>query len=318
MIILVTGGAGFIGSNFILYELERYPRDRIICLDALTYAGSLSNLESSLQKDQFQCIKADICDRQKVYDVFRRERPDILVNFAAESHVDRSIEDPAVFFRTNIEGTAVLLDACRRYGIRRFHQISTDEVYGDLPLDGEDLLFNEESPLRPSSPYSASKASADLIIQSYVRTYGLPVSISRSSNNYGPRQFPEKLIPLMIRKAAAEERLPVYGDGSNVRDWVYVEDNCRAVDFIIRKGRAGQTYNVGGNCQISNIHLVKMICDHLGKPYSLIEYVKDRPGHDRRYALDSSKIRDELGWEPQVSPSDGLRRTISWYTDRKR
>ncbi len=318
MIILVTGGAGFIGSNFILYELERYPRDRIICLDALTYAGSLSNLESALQKDQFQFIKADICDRQKVYDVFRRERPDILVNFAAESHVDRSIEDPAVFFRTNIEGTAVLLDACRRYGIRRFHQISTDEVYGDLPLDGEDLLFNEESPLRPSSPYSASKASADLIIQSYVRTYGLPVSISRSSNNYGPRQFPEKLIPLMIRKAAAEERLPVYGDGSNVRDWVYVEDNCRAVDFIIRKGRAGQTYNVGGNCQISNIHLVKMICDHLGKPYSLIEYVKDRPGHDRRYALDSSKIRDELGWEPQVSPSDGLRRTISWYTDRKR
>ena len=296
MTIIVTGGAGFIGSNFIFHMLEVYPEYRIICLDKLTYAGNLSTLEKVKDNKNFRFVKADICDRQAVYKLFEEENPDIVVNFAAESHVDRSIETPEIFLQTNIIGTAVLMDACRKYGIKRYHQVSTDEVYGDLPLDRPDLFFTENTPLHTSSPYSSSKASADLLVLSYYRTFGLPVTISRCSNNYGPYHFPEKLIPLMVINALANKPLPVYGEGLNVRDWLYVEDHCRAIDLIIHKGRVGEVYNVGGHNEMSNIDIVKIICKTLDKPESLITYVSDRKGHDLRYAIDPEKIHNELGW----------------------
>ena len=311
--IIVTGGAGFIGSNFIFYELEKHPGDRIVCLDKLTYAGNLSTLAPILDNPRFRFCKTDICDREAVYRVFREEKPDIVVNFAAESHVDRSIENPSIFLETNIIGTSVLMDACREYGIRRYHQVSTDEVYGDLPLDRPDLFFTEETPIHTSSPYSSSKASADLLVLAYHRTYGLPVSISRCSNNYGPYHFPEKLIPLMIINALHDRPLPVYGEGKNVRDWLYVEDHCKAVDMVMRSGREGEVYNIGGHNEMRNIDIVEMICDRLGKPKSLITHVTDRKGHDLRYAIDPTKIRSELGWEPETRFSDGIGQTIDWY-----
>lgn len=317
MKIIVTGGAGFIGSNFIFYMLKKYPAYRLICLDKLTYAGNLATLAAVMQQPNFRFVKADICDEEAVNKLFAAEQPDIVVNFAAESHVDRSISEPGIFLQTNIMGTAVLLEACRRYGIRRFHQVSTDEVYGDLPLDRPALAFSEASNLRPSSPYSSSKASADLLVLAYHRTYKLPVTISRCSNNYGPYQFPEKLIPLMLAKALADEPLPVYGDGKNVRDWLYVEDHCRALDVIIHQGRAGEVYNVGGNNELPNIEIVKLICKHLGKPASLITHVADRLGHDRRYALSTNKITQELGWKAEVKFAEGMERTINWYLENQ-
>lgn len=315
--IIVTGGAGFIGSNFILYMLETYPDYRVICVDKLTYAGNLSNLAAVMDRQNLRFVKADICDRGAVYQVFEEEHPDIVVNFAAESHVDRSIEAPSVFLETNITGTAVLMDACCKYGIRRFHQVSTDEVYGDLPLDRPDLLFDEEIPLRTSSPYSASKASADLLVQAYCRTYGLQATISRCSNNYGPFQFPEKFIPRMILNALEDKPLPVYGKGINVRDWLYVTDHCRAVDLIIHRGKDGEVYNVGGHNEMKNIDLVRFICRELGKPESLITFVEDRKGHDMRYAIDTSKIYAELGWKPEIGFEEGIRKTIRWYCENR-
>lgn len=317
MTIIVTGGAGFIGSNFIFHMLEVYPEYRIICLDKLTYAGNLSTLEKVKNNINFRFVKADICDRQAVYKLFEEENPDIVVNFAAESHVDRSIETPEIFLQTNIIGTAVLMDACRKYGIKRYHQVSTDEVYGDLPLDRPDLFFTENTPLHTSSPYSSSKASADLLVLSYYRTFGLPVTISRCSNNYGPYHFPEKLIPLMVINALANKPLPVYGEGLNVRDWLYVEDHCRAIDLIIHNGRVGEVYNVGGHNEMSNIDIVKIICKTLGKPESLITYVSDRKGHDLRYAIDPEKIHNELGWLPETKFADGIQRTIKWYLENE-
>ena len=287
MNIIVTGGAGFIGSNFVFYMLDRHPEDRIICVDSLTYAGNLSTLKSVMDNPQFRFVKLDIRDREGVDRLFAEEKPQIVVNFAAESHVDRSIENPGIFLETNIMGTAVLMDACRKYGIERFHQVSTDEVYGDLPLDRPDLFFTEETPIHTSSPYSTSKASADLLVLAYHRTYGLPVTISRCSNNYGPYQFPEKLIPLMIANALHDQPLPVYGEGLNVRDWLYVED------------------------------IVRLICAELGKPESLITYVTDRKGHDQRYAIDPAKIHGELGWLPETMFKDGIRKTIQWYLDNQ-
>lgn len=313
MTIIVTGGAGFIGSNFIFYMLNKYPDDRIICLDKLTYAGNLTTLESVMTKPNFRFVKLDICDRAGVYQLFEEEKPDIIVNFAAESHVDRSIEDPEVFLDTNIKGTAILMDACRKYGIQRYHQVSTDEVYGDLPLDRPDLFFTEETPIHTSSPYSSSKAAADLLVMAYHRTYDLPVSISRCSNNYGPYHFPEKLIPLTIVNALANKPLPVYGKGQNVRDWLYVEDHCKAIDLIVHKGREGEVYNIGGHNEMRNIDIVKLICKYLGKPESLITYVTDRKGHDMRYAIDPTKIHNELGWLPETKFEDGLKKTIDWY-----
>ena len=315
--IIVTGGAGFIGSNFIFYELEKHPEDRIVCLDKLTYAGNLSTLAPILDNPRFRFCKTDICDREAVYRVFREEKPDIVVNFAAESHVDRSIEDPGVFLQTNIMGTATLMDACRKYGIQRYHQVSTDEVYGDLPLDRPDLLFTEETPIHTSSPYSSSKAGADLLVMAYHRTYGLPCTISRCSNNYGPYHFPEKLIPLMIANALNDKPLPVYGEGKNVRDWLYVEDHCKAIDLIIHKGRVGEVYNIGGHNEMANIDIVKLICRELGKPETLISYVTDRKGHDRRYAIDPAKIHRELGWLPETKFADGIRRTVAWYLENR-
>ena len=313
MTILVTGGAGFIGANFIFYHLARHPEDRVVCLDKLTYAGNLSTLSPVMDNSQFRFARGDICDREAVNRLFEEERPDCVVNFAAESHVDRSIEDPEVFLRTNILGTAVLMDACREHGTARFHQVSTDEVYGDLPLDRPDLLFTEDTPLRTSSPYSSSKAAADLLALSYHRTYGLPVTISRCSNNYGPYQYREKLIPLMIANALQDTPLPVYGKGLNVRDWLYVEDHCKAIDLILRKGRAGEVYNVGGHNEMRNIDIVRLICRELGKPESLITFVEDRKGHDLRYAIDPGKIHRELGWLPETDFEAGIRRTIRWY-----
>ncbi len=317
MTIIVTGGAGFIGSNFIFYELKNHPEDRIVCLDKLTYAGNLSTLESVMDNPSFRFVKADICDREAVYKLFEEEKPDILINFAAESHVDRSIENPGVFLETNIMGTATLMDACRKYGITRYHQVSTDEVYGDLPLDRPDLLFTEETPIHTSSPYSSSKAAADLLVLAYHRTYGLPVSISRCSNNYGPYHFPEKLIPLMIANALADKPLPVYGEGLNVRDWLYVEDHCKAIDMIARKGRVGEVYNVGGHNEMTNIDIVKLICKMLDKPESLITYVTDRKGHDMRYAIDPTKITNELGWYPETKFADGIKKTVAWYLENR-
>ena len=317
MTIVVTGGAGFIGSNFIFYMLGEHPDYRIICLDKLTSAGNLSTLAPVMNHPNFRFAKVDICDRGAVYRLFEEEHPDIVVNFAAETHVDRSIEDPGVFLQTNIMGTAVLMDACRRYGIQRYHQVSTDEVYGDLPLDRPDLFFTEETPIHTSSPYSSSKAGADLLVMAYHRTYGLPVSISRCSNNYGPYQFPEKLIPLMIANALADKPLPVYGEGLNVRDWLYVEDHCKAIDLIIHRGRVGEVYNVGGHNEKQNIEIVKIICRELCKPESLITHVGDRKGHDMRYAIDPTKIHNELGWLPETKFEDGIQETIRWYLDNK-
>lgn len=315
MKVLVTGGAGFIGSNFIFYMLKTYPSYRIICVDKLTYAGNLSTLTSVMTNPNFRFVKADICDRKAINQLFEEEKPDMIVNFAAESHVDRSINNPGIFLETNILGTDVLMDACLKYGIKRYHQVSTDEVYGDLPLDRPDLLFTETTPLHPSSPYSSSKAAADLLVLSYFRTYGLPVTISRCSNNYGPYQYPEKLIPLMIVNALNNQQLPVYGNGQNVRDWLYVEDHCRAIDLVIHKGREGEVYNIGGHNEMANINIVKLICKELGKSEDLITYVADRKGHDLRYAIDPTKFYTELGWLPETKFANGIKKTIQWYLD---
>lgn len=317
MNIIVTGGAGFIGSNFIFHMLEQYPEYRIICVDCLTYAGNLSTLSSIKDNKNFRFVKADITNREEMYRLFEEEKPNMVVNFAAESHVDRSIENPTIFIDTNIKGTAVLLDACRTYGINRFHQVSTDEVYGDLPLDRPDLFFTEETPLHTSSPYSSSKAGADLLVMAYHRTYNIPVTISRCSNNYGPYQFPEKLIPLMIHNALKDQPLPVYGKGINVRDWLYVEDHCKAINLILHKGVVGEVYNIGGHNEMTNIDIVKIICKELNKPESLITYVTDRKGHDMRYAIDPAKIHRELGWLPETKFADGIKTTIQWYLDNK-
>ena len=306
MTIIVTGGAGFIGANFIYLQLEEHPEDRIICLDKLTYAGNLSTLEKAMKNPNFRFVKADISDKESVERLFEEEKPDIIVNFAAESHVDRSIEDPGLFIKTNIMGTQVLMDACRKYGIKRYHQVSTDEVYGDLPLDRPDLFFTEETPIHTSSPYSSSKAGADLLVLSYYRTFGLPVSITRCSNNYGPFHFPEKLIPLMISRALDDESLPVYGKGENIRDWLFVKDHCKAIDLVMRKGRVGEVYNIGGHNEKTNLEVVKIILKELGKPESLI-----------RYAIDPTKIHSELGWLPETKFEDGIKKTIQWYLNNK-
>ncbi|MBQ6636810.1 MAG: dTDP-glucose 4,6-dehydratase, partial [Lachnospiraceae bacterium] len=315
MTIIVTGGAGFIGSNFVFYERKTHPEDRIVCIDKLTYAGNLSTLAPVMDDPGFRFVRMDICDREGIYRLFEEEKPDIVVNFAAESHVDRSIENPEIFLQTNIIGTSTLMDACRKYGITRYHQVSTDEVYGDLPIDRPDLFFTEETPIHTSSPYSSSKAGADLLVLAYHRTYGLPVSISRCSNNYGPYHFPEKLIPLMVINALHDKPLPVYGEGLNVRDWLYVEDHCKAIDLVMRKGRVGEVYNIGGHNEMKNIDIVKLICAELGKPESLITYVTDRKGHDLRYAIDPTKIHNELGWLPDTKFYDGMRETIRWSLD---
>ena len=317
MKLLVTGGAGFIGANFIFYMLREHPEDEIVCLDALTYAGNLETLAPVMDEPRFRFVKGDVADRQTVFELFDTENFDVVVNFAAESHVDRSIEDPGIFLRTNILGTQVLMDAAREYGVQRFHQVGTDEVYGDLPLDRPDLFFTEDTPITASSPYSASKASADLLVMAYHRTYGLPVTISRCSNNYGPYQFPEKLIPLMIANALADKPLPVYGTGENVRDWLYVEDHCRAIDLILRSGEVGEVYNIGGHNEKSNLQVVKTILKQVGKPESLITFVGDRKGHDLRYAIDPTKIHEALGWLPETKFDDGIRQTIEWYLENE-
>lgn len=317
MKILVTGGAGFIGGNFVQYMVNTYPEDTIINLDALTYAGNLETLESVQDKPNYKFYKGDIADRDFVFELFEKERPDVVVNFAAESHVDRSIEDPEIFVRTNVLGTTTLLDASRTYGVKRYHQVSTDEVYGDLPLDRPDLFFTESTPLHTSSPYSSSKAAADLFVQAYQRTYGLPTTISRCSNNYGPYHFPEKLIPLMISRALADEPLPVYGDGANVRDWLHVLDHCKAIDLIIRNGKPGSVYNVGGHNERTNLEVVQTILRALNKPESLIQFVEDRKGHDRRYAIDPTLLETELGWQPEYNFDTGIAQTIDWYLNNR-
>ena len=314
---LVTGGAGFIGGNFLHIMVNRYPDDEYVCIDALTYAGNMETLEPIMNKPNFRFVHENICNREAVFKLFEQERFDYVINFAAESHVDRSIENPEIFLRTNILGTQVLMDACRKYGIKRYHQVSTDEVYGDLPLDRPDLFFTENTPIHASSPYSASKASADLLVLAYHRTFGLPVTISRCSNNYGPYHFPEKLIPLMIQKALRNEPLPVYGNGSNVRDWLYVGDHCNAIDLIVRNGRDGEVYNIGGHNERTNLQVVKTILKALNKPESLISYVKDRPGHDLRYAMDPTKIETELGWKPEYNFDTGIVATIKWNLDNQ-
>ena len=317
MKILVTGGAGFIGGNFAHMMVRKYPDDQIVVLDALTYAGNLETLEPIMNEPNFRFVKGDIRDRAFIDALFENEKFDVVVNFAAESHVDRSIENPEIFLETNIMGVQVLMDACRKYSVKRYHQVSTDEVYGDLPLDRPDLLFHEDTPLQTSSPYSASKAAADLLVHAYHRTYGLPVTISRCSNNYGPYHFPEKLIPLVISRALADESIPVYGEGANVRDWLYVTDHCSAIDLIIRKGEVGEVYNIGGHNEKSNLEVVKTILKALGKSEDLITYVKDRPGHDLRYAMDPTKIETELGWEPEFRFEEGIQETIKWYLANK-
>lgn len=317
MKMIITGGAGFIGSNFIFYMRKNHPDYDLICVDKLTYAGNLETLAPVMDDPHFRFAKIDICDRKAVYDLFEAEKPDVVVNFAAESHVDRSIETPEIFLQTNILGTQVLMDACRRYGIERYHQVSTDEVYGDLPLDRPDLFFTEKTPLHTSSPYSASKASADLLVGAYHRTYGLPVTISRCSNNYGPYQFPEKLIPLMIANCTADKPLPVYGQGLNVRDWLYVEDHCAAIDLILQGGKVGEVYNIGGHNEMRNIDIVKLIIGALGKSEDLITFVTDRKGHDMRYAIDPTYIHNELGWLPETKFADGIQKTIAWYLDNR-
>ena len=318
MKIIITGGAGFIGGNFVHYMVNKYPNDQFICLDLLTYAGNLATIEQVMDKDNFKFIKGDIADRKLVYEIFENENPDIIVNFAAESHVDRSIENPEVFLQTNVIGTSVLLDACRKYGITRYHQVSTDEVYGDLPLDRPDLFFTEETPIHTSSPYSASKASADLLVQAYHRTFDVPITISRCSNNYGPYHYPEKLIPLMIKNALEDKSLPVYGKGENVRDWLYVEDHCVAIDLIIRKGKVGEVYNIGGHNEKTNLEVVKIILKELNKPESLITYVADRLGHDLRYAIDPTKMQQQLNWQPTTTFEEGIKKTIKWYLENQK
>ena len=315
MTILVTGGAGFIGGNFVYYQLKNHPEDRVVCLDKLTYAGNLSTLQEAMKCEQFRFVRGDIADREAVYALFEQEKPDIVVNFAAESHVDRSVTNPEIFLTTNILGTSVLMDACRRYGVGRYHQVSTDEVYGALQPGKE--LFTEKTKYDPHSPYSASKASSDHFVRAYHDTYGLPVKISNCSNNYGSYQFPEKLIPLFINNIRHNKPLPVYGKGENVRDWLYVEDHCKAIDLIIHNGRVGEVYNIGGHNEMKNIDIVKIICKELGKPESLITYVADRKGHDMRYAIDPTKIHNELGWLPETMFKDGIKKTIQWYLDNK-
>ncbi len=310
---LITGGAGFIGGNFCHYMVNSYPEDRFVCLDALTYAGNLETLAPVWNKPNFRFVHANICDSEAVFSLFEEEKFDYVINFAAESHVDRSIENPRIFLETNILGTQTLMDACRKYGVRRYHQVSTDEVYGDLPIDRKDLFFSEDTPIRASSPYSASKASADLLVLAYHRTFGLPVTISRCSNNYGPYQFPEKLIPLAITNALADKPVPVYGTGENVRDWLHVCDHCTAIDLIVRKGRDGEVYNIGGHNERTNLQVVRRILKEFGKPESLIAFVKDRAGHDLRYAMDPAKIITELGWKPKYTFETGIRPTIEWY-----
>ncbi len=318
MNIIVTGGAGFIGGNFCHYMTEKYPDDMILCIDKLTYAGNMETLAPIMDRQNFKFFKTDIADREAIYKIFKEEKPDIVVNFAAESHVDRSINEPEVFLRTNIIGTSVLLDACRQYGIKRYHQVSTDEVYGDLPLDRPDLFFTETTPIHTSSPYSASKASADLLVQAYSRTYELPCTISRCSNNYGPYHFPEKLIPLVISNVLNDKPVPVYGTGENVRDWLYVKDHCIAIDLVIRKGTPGEIYNIGGHNEKTNMEVVKTVIAGLGKSEDLITHVTDRLGHDRRYAIDPSKIHNELGWLPETPFEEGIKITIQWYLDNRK
>ena len=312
--VLITGGAGFIGGNFVYYMLDAHPDYDLVCVDSLTYAGNLSTLEKAMKNPRFAFEKADIRDREAMESIFAKYLPDVVVNFAAESHVDRSIKDPGIFLTTNILGTQVLMDACLAHGVKRFHQVSTDEVYGDLPLDRPDMFFTEKTPLKASSPYSASKASADLLVMAYHRTFGLNVTISRCSNNYGPYQFPEKLIPLMFINACAGKALPVYGKGENVRDWLYVEDHCAAIDLILEKGKDGEIYNVGGHNEMRNIDIVKLVCKYTGASDMLIKYVTDRKGHDLRYAIDPKKIGDELGWTPKTKFADGLKKTLDWYS----
>ncbi|MBR2600534.1 dTDP-glucose 4,6-dehydratase [Candidatus Saccharibacteria bacterium] len=315
--IVVTGGAGFIGSNFVYYMLNKYPDYRIVCVDCLTYAGNIHTLREAKKNPNFRFAKINICDKPAIKKLFEEEKPDIVVNFAAESHVDRSITGPEIFVETNVRGTQVLMEVCRELNIPRYHQVSTDEVYGDLPLDRPDLFFTEKTPLHASSPYSASKAGADMLVMAYCRTFNFPATISRCSNNYGPYHFPEKLIPLMIINALHDKPLPVYGDGKNVRDWLYVEDHCRAIDLIIHNGKIGQVYNVGGHNEMANIDIVKLICKELGKSEDLIEFVEDRKGHDRRYAIDPTFIHDELGWLPETKFEDGIKKTIKWYVDNE-
>ena len=317
MKMLITGGAGFIGSNFIFYMRKAHPDYKLLCVDKLTYAGNLETLAPIMDDKNFSFHKIDIADRKAIYELFEEERPDVVINFAAESHVDRSIENPAVFLETNILGTQVLLDASKDFKVSRFHQVSTDEVYGDLPLDKPDLLFTEETPIRTSSPYSASKASADLICNAYTRTYDMPITISRCSNNYGPYQFPEKLIPLMIANCLNGKPLPVYGTGENVRDWLYVEDHCKAIDLILEHGKEGLTYNIGGHNEMKNIDIVKLIVRELAADEALIQYVTDRKGHDLRYAIDPSFIHSELGWLPDTRFKEGIKATINWYLENK-
>lgn len=317
MKIMVTGGAGFIGANFIRYMLNAYSDYEIVCVDVLTYAGNLETLKDIKESANFKFYKVNICDRDGISNIFEKENPSMVVNFAAESHVDRSIDNPQIFLETNVFGTQVLLDACRRFGIARYHQVSTDEVYGDLPLDRPDLFFTEETPLHTSSPYSASKASADLLCLAYYRTFKLPVTISRCSNNYGPYHFPEKFIPLVITRALDNKSVPVYGSGQNIRDWLYVEDHCSAIDMIIHKGKEGKVYNIGGNNERSNIEVVRLILKELGKPEELITFVEDRLGHDRRYAINPSLIKNELGWEPKLNFDEGISSTISWFLNNK-
>ena len=311
--VLVTGGTGFIGNCFCKLLLAERPEYQVINVDVCTYAANPSTIKEELKNPNYKFYKTDIRNRAQIEDVFEREKPDVVVNFAAESHVDRSILDPEAFLTTNILGTAVLMDACRKYGIERYHQVSTDEVYGDLPLDRPDLFFHEDTPLHTSSPYSTSKASADLLVLAYYRTYGLPVTISRCSNNYGPYQFPEKLSPLMISKASHDETLPVYGEGLNVRDWLYVKDHCYGILAVLERGRAGEVYNLGGHNERNNLYIVKRILSELGKPESLITHVADRKGHDQRYAIDPAKAMSELGWQPTTSFEDGIKLTIEWY-----
>ena len=313
MKILITGGAGFIGSNFVHHMVGKYPDYEIVNLDLLTYAGNLESLKDIEDRPNYRFVRGDIADRPFIMQLFEKEGFDMVVNFAAESHVDRSITDPGIFVQTNVLGTQVLLDASKEYSVKRYHQVSTDEVYGDLPLDRPDLFFTEETPLHTSSPYSSSKASADLFVLSYYRTFGLPVTVSRCSNNYGPYHFPEKLIPLMIIRALEDGKLPVYGKGENVRDWLHVADHCAAIDLIIHKGRVGEVYNIGGHNERTNLEVVKTILKALGKPESLISYVTDRPGHDLRYAIDATKLETELGWKPQYNFDTGIAQTIEWY-----
>ncbi len=314
---LVTGGAGFIGSNYMHYVVTKYPDEDFVCLDALTYAGNYNNIKDLEQYSNFKFVKGDITDEQFINELFEIEKFDTVINFAAESHVDNSIKNPGIFITTNVQGTRVLLDAARTHGNIRYHQVSTDEVYGDLPLDRKDLLFTESTPLHTSSPYSSSKAGADLLVMAYHRTYGLPVTISRCSNNYGPYQFPEKLIPVVISKAINNEPIPVYGKGENVRDWIHVIDHNIGVDLIVRNGRIGEVYNLGGHSERTNLEVVKTILKQMGKDECLIEFVQDRKGHDLRYAIDSTKVEKELGWNRTYTFEKGIYETVEWYLNNK-